>query len=51
MPSNNSMEPTRPAAAKRVYDGFEELAGRLISGPLGVVTMEVSKFAAFEDHG
>src|SRR3990172_9577551 len=34
-PPNNSMEPTRPAAANRVYDRFEELAGRLISRPLG----------------
>jgi len=32
---NNSMEPTRPAAANRVYDRFQELAGRLISRPLG----------------
>jgi hypothetical protein len=29
------MEPTRPAAANRVYDGFQELAGRLISRPFG----------------
>jgi hypothetical protein len=29
------MEPTRPAAAKRVCDTIEELAGRLISRPLG----------------
>src|SRR3989304_3966270 len=34
-PPNNSMEPTRPAAANRVYDRFEELAGRVISRPLG----------------
>jgi hypothetical protein len=32
---NNSLEPTRPAAAKRVYDRFQGLAGRLISKPLG----------------
>jgi hypothetical protein len=29
------MEPTRPAPANRVYDGFQELARRLISRPLG----------------
>jgi hypothetical protein len=29
------MEPTRPAAAKRIRDTIEELAGRLISRPLG----------------
>jgi hypothetical protein len=29
------MEPTRPAAANRVYDRFQALAGRLISRPLG----------------
>src|SRR3990172_725107 len=29
------MEPTRPAAANRVRDTIEELAGRLISRPLG----------------
>ena len=29
------MEPTRPAAANRVYCRFEVLAGRLISRPLG----------------
>jgi len=34
-PPNNSMEPTRPAAANRVKDRFQELAGRLISRPLG----------------
>jgi len=32
---NNSMEPTRPAAAKRVHASIEELAGRLISRPFG----------------
>ena len=31
---NNSMEPTRPAAAKRVHASTEELAGRLVSRPL-----------------
>jgi len=33
---NHSMEPTRPAAANRVRTTIEELAGRLISRPLGV---------------
>jgi [ribosomal protein S5]-alanine N-acetyltransferase len=31
----NSVEPTRPAAANRVYDRCQALAGRLISRPLG----------------
>jgi hypothetical protein len=31
----NSMEHPRPAVAKRVYDRFQALAGRLISRPLG----------------
>jgi len=34
-PPNNSMEPTRPAAANRISDIIEALAGRLISRPLG----------------
>jgi hypothetical protein len=37
---NNSMEPTRPAAANRVYDRFQALAGRLISRPLGVASRD-----------
>lgn len=33
---NNSMEPIRPTATNRIYDGFQELAGRLISRPLAI---------------
>jgi hypothetical protein len=41
-PPNNSMEPTRPAAANRVRASIEELAGRLISRPLGVPGRKVA---------
>jgi hypothetical protein len=33
---NNSMEPTRPAAARRIPATIEAPAGRLISRPLGI---------------
>src|SRR3990172_8473115 len=44
----NSMEPTRPAAANRVQDGFEALAGRLISRPLGRC---LQKWEALREQG
>ena len=47
-PPNNSMEPTRPAAANRVQDGFEALAGRLISRPLGRC---LQKWEALREQG
>src|SRR3972149_3311975 len=34
---NNSLEPTRPAAATRVHASVEALGGRLISRPLGAL--------------
>ena len=40
---NNSMEPTRPAAANRVHASIEELAGRLISRPLGGLNLRFGK--------